>query len=172
MRPGPVVGFLVSKRLSLYLGSIKIIHFIQHNLQVFYGFFPKIFHLLLKCNQVWILGWAGRNDEKLAIWGSFLVLEHSWNSNKRWHEAPPLTISAPLGRWLFAFLRFERLNCVCEKKRQFSSWSLKLVVINEKLEWDPLWHQKKEQKHVFWLLDIWLIVIVEQVRIPGNDLFS
>ena len=65
-RPGPEVEFLVSKRRSLYLGSIKIIHFIQHNLQVFCGSFPKIFHLLLKCNQVWIWDWAGRNDEKLA----------------------------------------------------------------------------------------------------------
>lgn len=50
MCSGVVLGVLLSWSLSLYLGPVKIIHFIQCTLQALYGFFPKIFRLLFKCN--------------------------------------------------------------------------------------------------------------------------
>lgn len=45
---------------------------IQCDFHAFYGFLPKIFHPLLKCKQVWIWGWAGRQDGKFVIRSSTL----------------------------------------------------------------------------------------------------
>jgi hypothetical protein len=161
---GLVVEFLKSECVPLYLGSIKIIHFIQCDLQISYGFLPNIFHPLFKCEQVWISAWAGRHDEKLAIWGSSFqipsVPQHCQAGfwilfsvikklitflDQRRHKAPHFTESVPPGAGMMVFswiwaLPVLRVNGTYRKRRECSNLSFWLKVIGETFAWDPIWY--------------------------------